>query len=102
MLTLACLCLKSHTCGLTLVCLQAIQHECAAVHRSDAAEDDQPGRHEKLSRRQGLSELLHDWVADMRAAGLKHNGPSVTALVQVMLMLMYVTPALHIDKIGQV
>ena len=39
--------------------------------------------HERLAQRDALSHLLSEWVADMRAAGLKHIGPSLTALVQV-------------------
>ena len=36
-----------------------------------------------MLERESVSEQLHEWVADMRAAGLKHSDPSLTALIQV-------------------
>ena len=83
-----------------MLCLQAIK-QCMAVHRKGVAQDDHAAQHERQSMRQGLSELLQEWVADMRAAGLKHIGPSLTALVQVMHMLMHVIYASHIDNMNQ-
>ena len=41
--------------------------------------------------REGSSLLLLDWVADMKAAGLNHTSPSLTALVQVLQPLLRVT-----------
>ena len=64
--------------------MQAIKNQYVAAHYHDesggAKETD---RHQRLTKRSKSSELLHEWVADMKAAGLKHIGPSLTALVQV-------------------
>ena len=62
----------------------------AIKNQSEAARSPvQPGRaewldkHHRHSHREEGSQLLHDWVADMKAAGLNHISPSLTALVQV-------------------
>ena len=67
----------------TMACAdaQAIKNQSLASHHSGKAGNID--RHEKLAERQGLSQLLSEWVADMKAAGLKHIGASLTALVQV-------------------
>lgn len=61
---------------------QAVKNQSLASRNSGKAGDID--RHEKLAEREGLSQLLSEWVADMKAAGLKHIGPSLTALVQVL------------------
>lgn len=64
--------------------VQAIKKQSVASHRrSSKAGDSVTDKHERLSEREGLSQLLLEWVVDMKAAGLKHTSPSLTALVQV-------------------
>ncbi|KAL3161476.1 hypothetical protein ABBQ32_010357 [Trebouxia sp. C0010 RCD-2024] len=75
---------------------KVINNQARALQRGGAADTSALGHHEKLAHREALSQLLSEWVADMRAAGLKHNGPSLTALVQAYGHTMDFTKMVHL------
>lgn len=78
-----------------LQCLQAVKHHFeTSRHSAEAVKAEVDWKHKQSLDRSSLSEHLDDWVADMRAAGLKHNEPTLTALIQVsglcqMLLALY-------------
>ncbi|KAA6420539.1 MAG: hypothetical protein FRX49_09700 [Trebouxia sp. A1-2] len=53
-------------------------------------------KHQRHAHRESSSHLLHEWVADMKAAGLKHISPSLTALVQAYGHTMDFTRMIHL------
>ena len=68
----------------TCVCIymQAFKNQSHAAYLHSTASSPVE-RHQRFAEREGISQLLQEWVADMKAAGLKHISPSLTALVQV-------------------
>ena len=62
--------------------VQAVKNQSQAAYLHSRA-SGQLDRHQRLAEREGSSQLLQEWVADMKAAELKHISPSLTALVQV-------------------
>lgn len=53
-------------------------------------------KHQRHAHRESSSHLLHEWVADMKASGLKHISPSLTALVQAYGHTMDFTRMVHL------
>ena len=72
--------------------MQAIKNQSdAARSQASSGAAGWLDKHQRHAHRESSSHLLHEWVADMKAAGLKHISPSLTALVQVNC----VTAAVH-------
>lgn len=64
--------------------MQAIKNQSdAARSQASSGAAGWLDKHQRHAHREASSHLLHEWVADMKAAGLKHISPSLTALVQV-------------------
>lgn len=73
---------------LSLTCAQGVKnHIKAARHAADADKAQPDWKHRQGLDRTAMSEQLDEWVADMRAAGLKHCEPSLTALIQVSTLI---------------
>jgi len=82
--------------ALPLLCLQAIKNQSdAARSQANSGAAGWLEKHQRHAHRESSSHLLHEWVADMKAAGLKHISPSLTALVQVGC----ITAAMHVRDI---
>ncbi len=76
--------------------MQAIKNQSdAARSQAGSGAAGWLDKHQRHAHRESSSHLLHDWVADMKAAGLKHISPSLTALVQVGC----ITAPLHMHEI---
>ena len=67
--------------------MQAVKNQSQAAYLHSRASKSLD-KHQRLTEREGSSHLLQEWVADMKAAGLKHISPSLTALVQVRFIVL--------------
>lgn len=75
----------------------AVKHHFeTSRHSAEAVKAEVDWKHKQSLDRSSLSEHLDDWVADMRAAGLKHNEPTLTALIQAYGHLMEFTHMMHL------
>ena len=82
-------CITSRNVCLKQRCGQAVKNYSEAARQvADTDRAQQERKHQQTLERESISEQLHEWVADMRAAGLRHCDPSLTALIQVHLFFL--------------
>ncbi|DBA79649.1 TPA: hypothetical protein ACH3X1_008327 [Trebouxia sp. C0004] len=88
--------IKADHCTFIALFMAIKNQSDAARSQADSGLAGWLDKHQRYAHREASSHLLHEWVADMKAAGLKHIGPSLTALVQAYGHTMDFTRMVHL------